>query len=303
MKATELKQDIRQCPNWAKYFETLGWKTYKTSGSIQIHIIKTLLGSLAKIQRPKNVTKQDLEEIDRICGENKTLFVKIELNVGQDESIFDEMGYGKSYFPLVPPSTMYIDMELTEEELWNNLSHSAKYSINRAQRENACIKIFQNPAEETLKEYYAVLKETAQKKRFYVQPFNDLKNRVEIFDNQAFLIMVYDGNGGLASAKFYQADCDEVLYVHGGTSEAGRKNKAGYELMWKSILYFKQLGYKILDLEGLDDSRFRFYTNNWGGFSHFKEKFGGEIVKFPIPRVKYFHPVFKTLARYTPLPL
>jgi lipid II:glycine glycyltransferase (peptidoglycan interpeptide bridge formation enzyme) len=37
--------------------------------------------------------------------------------------------------------------------------------------------------------------------------------------------------------------------------------------------------------------------DTWGGFSHFKEKFGGTIVEFPVPYVKYFNPIIKVISK------
>ena len=85
--------------------------------------------------------------------------------------------------------------------------------------------------------------------------------------------------------------------MFGGTTELGRHNKTGYELLWQSILYFKKLGYAWLDLEGVYDPRFPKYLNAWGGFSHFKEKFGGVVVEFPMPYIKYLSPVLKLIAK------
>ncbi len=93
-----------------------------------------------------------------------------------------------------------------------------------------------------------------------------------------------------------------VWYFHGGTSNEARKNKTGYALVWHSILYLKEQGFEVLDLEGVDDSRFS-TTNAWGGFSHFKEKFGGDTVQFPYPHIKYYNKLLKLATKIVPLEL
>jgi len=73
--------------------------------------------------------------------------------------------------------------------------------------------------------------------------------------------------------------------------------------MWESILYFKKIAYKYIDLEGVDDERFPSFTKNWGGFTHFKEKFGGTILKLPPPYIKYYSPILKFFTKFQDLPL
>jgi len=256
-----------------------------------------------KIQRPPLLDENDLREIEDYCLSLKPLFIKIEPFVGQDVSILERGGYIESNEPLIPPSTIYIDLTKSEKELWNNISHSGKYSIRRAQREGTVTRFYQNPLEERLLEYFDLVKETGKRKHFYVQPMKDLLAKVKIYGKNCHLVTSYDQKGILLSGKFYLCQDDMVLYSTGGTSRAGLKTKAGYELLWKSILYFKGLGYKVLDLEGKDDPRFPSATKNWGGFSHFKEKFGGINVEFPHPHIKYFNPILKLFSKFTDLPL
>ena len=80
-----------------------------------------------------------------------------------------------------------------------------------------------------------------------------------------------------------------------------RKTKSGYLLTWEAILYFKRLGYVNLDLEGLFDKRFASFTSNWEGFTHFKDKFNGEIIELAGPQVKYTNPVMKLLSKLSPI--
>ena len=297
------KLDIRQSDKWAKYLERMGWESHRTSGGINIYFHKTLLGTVVKIQKPLEIKENDIEEIDNFCVGLKPLFVKIEPFIGQDVTILEKFGYVKSDVPLTPPSTIYIDLTKSENELWESISHSGKYSIKRAQREGTITRFYQNPLKDKMSAYLEIVQATGKRKHFYVQPMVDFENKVKIFGKECHLVLSYDTEGNLLSGKFYLCYGDMVLYSTGGTSEKGLKTKAGYEILWKSILYLKGLGYKVLDLEGRDDPRFKNETKNWGGFSHFKEKFGGENIEFPHPYIKYFNPVLRFFSKFTKLPL
>ena len=296
-------ESIRQSKPWEQYLKFLKWNIVDTTSGIKIAIMRTPFGTVSKIQRPKNFCEKDLEEIEEICTGKKCIFNKIEPSFGQDESLLTKRGYVTSSFPLSPPSTMLIELEKSEEELWGNVSKSGKYSVNRARREGNNIKVTRDPKKSQLDKFYVLVKATGKRGKFYVQPYKDLLKKRDIFKEDSFLIEVYDSKGELVSAKVYFGWKGIATFLHGGTTKLGRKGKGGYLLMWESILYFKKLGYKYIDLEGIDDERFPVFTKNWGGFSHFKEKFGGTVLRLPPPYIKYYNPVLKFFSKYQELPL
>ena len=156
-------QDLRQAENWAKYLATLGWKSVRTPSNINVEIINTNFMSVAKVQRPCPLSQEQLLEIDRVCLENKVAFVKLEPHIQQDLGLLREMGYTASGFPLIPPSTMYLDLTPTADAMWKNLRQSAKYSINRARREGARVETVRNPNPDAVKKFHALSKSTGVK--------------------------------------------------------------------------------------------------------------------------------------------
>lgn len=296
------KQNLRQSENWLIYLQSLGWKHIETTSGVKIALLKTPLGKVVKIQRPSSLSKKDLAEIETICKKNKALFIKIEPGIKQNQEILINAGYELSSHPLCPPSTVFIDLRKSEKDLWENISRSGKYSINRAKREGSVVSFTNTPTKQEVDEYYHLVQKTGKFKRFYTEPPKDTHLKVKIFGDKATFGLVYNPAKELMGIKFFVANEDTVTFLLGGTSQEGRKGKWGYALLWESILYFKKLGYKYLDLEGVDDSRFPTFTKNWGGFSHFKEKFGGEVVRYLSPHIKYLNPVFKMLSKILPIP-
>ena len=295
--------DIRQSDKWAQYLETLGWKSHRTSSGVNIYYRKTFLGGVVKIQKPSFITDADIEEIEKFCKSCRPIFIKIEPFIGQDVSVLEKRGYKTSDEPLTPPSTSYINLTKSEEELWKNISRSGRYSIRKAEKMGTITRFYQNPPEEKLNLYFEIVRATGRRKHFYTLPIGDLKAKVKVFGKDSHLALSFDQDGNLLGGKFFLCHNDMVLYSTAGTSDIGLKTEAGYELLWKSILYFKGLGYKLLDLEGIYDPRFEHVTKNWGGFSLFKEKFGGERIEFPYPYIKYFNPFFRFLSKFSELSL
>ncbi len=295
--------DIRQSEPWAEYLKTIGWTSIRTSSGINIEYIKSGFGYIAKVQRPANLSAEDLAEIDAICISKKVLFVKLEPTIATETALLKTSDYIPSTFPLIPPSTIFLDLRKTEEELWNSISHSGKYAIKRAQREYTKTECIKNPTDEQLQKFHNLAVLTGRKKNFYVQEFKEIQTKARVFGDECFLLFVYDKAGNLASGKYYLGHKNTIWYMHGGTSEDGRKNKAGYELQWQSLKYFKSIGYTTFDQEGVSDPRFPLYTHNWEGLTHFKEKFGGMLVRFPYPGCKIYNPILKKLTKITKMSL
>lgn len=294
---------LRQSKPWESYLRFLNWDVVTTKSGIKIAVMKTILGTVSKVQRPKVFNSEELDEIEAVCKDRKCMFIKIESGFGQDEKILTERGYQESKFPLSPPSTMYIDLGESEQELWKKVSKSGKYSVKRAGREGSKVEFIEGPSKKDVEEFYKMAKETSKRGKFYIQPVKDLLKKREIFGKNCFLGRVFDKNGELVGAKLFFGNKNTVTFMYGATSKLGRKGKGGYELMWQSILYFKGLGFQFLDLEGVDDDRFPIFTKGWGGFSHFKEKFGGVVLRLPPPYIKYTSPVLKFLSKFQELPL
>lgn len=299
-----LPLDIRQSREWQEYLESLGWKSVATSNGTKVSILKTLIGTVTKIQKPTVLLAKDLSEIEQICREHKALFIKLEPGLKQDISLLEAAGYKKSFQPLTPPSTILIDLTKSEEALWEGISKSAKYSIRRARREGIKVEFYQKPGDGVLERFVELTKQTEKARKVDSPSLMDLKKKVEIFGDKSFLSLATDANGELMVGNLAFGFGKGTWFLHGGTSHKGRRGRWGYELFWQEFLYLKTHGYEILDMEGVDDGRFPHFTKRWGGFSYFKEKFGGTRVQFPYPYIKLLSPALKLLGKfYATIPL
>ena len=295
--------NLRQSAEWAEFQASLGWKIVELSNGTKVAFLKSYLGNLCKIQRPQKMAKADLEELMSLAKEKKAIFIKIEPGIDQDENLLLDLGFAPTNYPLCPPSTLVIDLKKSKDSLWQDVSRSGKYSVNRSKREGDYVEFSVNPKTKELKEFYTVEKATGKRGKFYVQPFSHVLTMRDVFKDNAILARVYNKSGELLGAKFFFAQNGIATFLLGGTTALGReKSKGGYLLMWESILQLKKLGYKNLDLEGVDDDRFPTFTRNWGGFSHFKEKFGGKIVRYPGPYLLVQSTLLKLMSKLVPLP-
>lgn len=293
-------EDIRQSDAWFEFLKLYGWKKITTEKGINIALLTTPLGKFAKIQRARTVADTDLIEINNLLQKEKSLFVKVEPSLTQDLEILDSSDFRKSRGFMAPPSTLFIELKQKENDLWNSFSHSAKYSIRRAVREKARVERIIFPSERQLKDFYELIAQTTKHKRFSTISLTNLITTTKIFQDRSVLFLVYNDQNKLQGGKYFLGHKSCIWYMYGGTSDEGRKTKGGYNLVWESFLGLKRLGFDWLDFEGVDDPRYA-HTRQWGGFAHFKEKFGGISIQFPYPRIYYYSKLFKLATQLTHL--
>ncbi len=303
MQETLVQEDFRQSEKWAKYLNTNGWKSYTTQNGITLNIYKKFGFSVAKVQRPQTLRQSDILEFEKICKDNKCLVITIEPQDQQSASLLQNSGYQKSKNPLSPTKTLIIELEQDEKLQWNALSTSGKYGVNRAKREGVAVYAHQNPSAKIVEKFYNLYKNSAQQKNFTPYSYEDLLSKARIFGDDCYILLAQNKNLENLSGGFYVCHKKSVWYLHGGTtrfSNAAGGSKSGYLLFWEAILYFKQQGFLLLDLEGIYDKRVPF-TKKWQGFTEFKSKFGGNTLEFPESCIKVFNPVLSVMNKFFPL--
>jgi lipid II:glycine glycyltransferase (peptidoglycan interpeptide bridge formation enzyme) len=286
---------VKQGDEWGEYLSSLGWRFVRTGSGVGLAILPTFLGKLCKVQRPHELTPQIVTEIEQVCKEHKVGLLKVEPGFGQDPILLTSRGYVLSDSPLSPPSSLYVDLNKSKEELWKALSRSGKYGVNRAKREGCSIEFIKNPTDTLLKDYSQTLKVTEKRGKFKTQSYKELLYLRNAFKDRAYLSLVTTKDG-VAGGKFYVGWEHVVTYINGGTTDSGLKSRAGYALFWEAFEYFKDAGYTLFDLEGSYDKRFPVFTKNWQGFTEFKMKFGVYAIEYSGAYTKAFSPIMKFLA-------
>ncbi len=290
------EKDIKQSDSWGSYLSQLGWKIKTTSSGIKIAVRYIGRFGFTKIQHPASFSKNDILEIEKICRDNKCLYIKIEPDFNQDMSVFDGLHYERSSTANSSPSVIWVDLNHDEKDLWGRLSSSARNSVNRSRRAGFYVRISEMPSDDIIQKLHALLIETGAAKHFYVEPANEVTARIRAFGDQAAIAFVYNSQNEIQAAKLLLGYNDIVTYDVGGMKNKARNNRSGYLLVWEVMMFAKSRGYKIFDLGGVHDKRFSAFTRNWEGFSHFKEMFGGEKIEFPEPRIKYLSKILRLVT-------
>lgn len=280
--------DLRQSKKWISYLKTLGWDAEKIGGFYLLYV--RILGfSFAKVQRV-NISDEELKGILNFCKKIKCIYLVIEPEKDQDIKTLKKFGFSNKQKFFLPTKTLLLDLKKPEYKLFENISRSGKYSIKRAEREEVKINFVTGYEEKVFADLEKVLKESNQRNKIKIYTVEDLKIKAEIFGKEMHVVTAHDQNDILCGAAMFLGCNDKVWYLQGGTTEFGRKTKAGYLMFWKAILELQKLGYRTFDFDGLYDSRFSKETKEWKGFSTFKKKFGGTEIIYPRPYQKILFP-------------
>ncbi|OGC50857.1 hypothetical protein A2716_02375 [candidate division WWE3 bacterium RIFCSPHIGHO2_01_FULL_40_23] len=273
-----------------------GWREARLKNGAVVRFKPTFAGLTAKLQRPKSLMNPDLEELDEMCKEMRVIILKFEPGLDQDLKLIKNHNFIKVGTPNLATKTIFIDLRKDQSSLWSDLSSNARNLVRRAKIEGVKITEEKNLVS-GLGGFYKILSRTGRKKKFYVQSFEELKRKCEVFNEDSHLMSAYNSEGDLCASQLYLGFNNNIWGFHAGISEKGEKNRSGYKLLWESYLLFKQKGYEIIDLEGIEDDRYPTFTREWRNFSNYKKKFGGEIVTFPETYTKFFSIPFKLLAK------
>lgn len=281
--------DIRQSDAWSSYLKMYGWKSLKLSNGSTLRIARYILSNRAQLLRPNNLYKGDLKEIDELCKKNGVLFVKISPDQDQNTGVFKSFGYKITKNIDLPPKTMVIHLSKSIDTLWNNLTNGCRYSINKSRRDEDKIEFIQKPNIDELNNYYNLMRKRGRKKKYYIPNMKDHIETVKAFKDKVFIGNVYNKSGDILGTKLFLGFNQGVWGMYSATTKLGQKSCGGYKLLWESFEYFKELGYKRMDLGGMTDDRVKKLSKKWEGYTFFKKQFNGEIVTFPMPYIKYFN--------------
>ncbi len=255
-----MQADIRQSEQYANYMRSLGWIVEKIDDT-NVFIKKILWFSVIKIQRPN---KLDLNKLKIL--QKKYRAIKTNIEPGSD-------------WHLIPTKTVIIDLENL------NIPKDTRYEIRKAEKSlvAGC-----HPAtqENILKEFVKLWHQNARDRGFWIPISKEINNLARTFNNDSYLFLSSLCSSSSTSMIIYVSGAlfirnnDTVHYMYAFSTPTGRKLSSQYLLLSEAIKYFKKLGVKKMDLEGIYDERYPNENRSWLGFTKFKMGWGGKAMEY-----------------------
>ena len=188
-------------------------------------------------------------------------------------------------------ATRLLDLTQSEEEILSQMKQKGRYNINVAKKHGITVTQSQD-----IDAFFTLVQETGKRDGFTSLS----KEKYAAFLTHlpgSFLLLAHNEEGkpiaGVVSVMWKKRG----IYYYGASNHAERAKMAPYLLQWESMLLCKERGCTEYDLLGIAPQDAR-DDHPWMGISHFKEKFGGEVVTYPQERMIVVQPILHRLLAF-----
>ena len=195
----------------------------------------------------------------------------------QLEEILSEFGFTKKAGSF---QTSWLDLTLTSDQLFENLKAKWRNTLRKsralAEKENIQVEHFATAPSKTLGLFLSGYDQYKKTKKFKASSVEFVAAEiVEATKSlQTVIATAQTDIGSMIAGQYFLIHGKTVSYRVGWNSDLGRKNQIHTLMLWKSILYFKQLGLEQFDLGGL-------LLDEKPELAHFKLGLGGKFESFP----------------------
>lgn len=248
------------------------------------------IGTAIKCNEP---TKEILESLKELGERERAIFIKLEPCVIKNpkseirntkskvqnkewERILRDHGAipGKTLFT---PTTFWIDLTKSEDELLKSFHSKTRYNIRVAEKNG--VTVAEENTDHAFEEYLKLFFETTKRQGYYMHTEKYHRHMWEMLHKKLtlhslepiarLLIARYKGEPITAWCVFVFKDF--LYYPYGGSTNKYKQVMSNNLTMWEAIKYGKKLGLKTFDLWGREEGK---------GFTKFKEGYNPEVVEF-----------------------
>ncbi len=260
-------------------------KTSVNSYQLMMHKIphtKYKIGTLIKCPRP---TQQLINYLKTLAKKENLIFIKIEPNypVNNKEKIKQSMikllkdnnaTPGKELFN---PSTFWVDINKTEDQLLESFHPKTRYNIRLAERKG--VEVVEDNSKKAFEKYIQLTRETVERQGFYAhtQKYHRLMWKVlheeMLAKNEKPIARLFTAiyKGEIITTWILFVWHDYLYYPFGASTDKHKNVMANNLMMWEAIKYGKKLGLTTFDLWGREPGK---------GFTKFKEGYNPKVIEF-----------------------
>jgi len=255
-------------------------------GQLTIHPIPFTKLKVAAFLKGAKPTEKMIKELKDLGNEKNLIFVRLEPNysvsvggrkTGSKDServlkLLRNSGAvsGRTHFT---PTTFWIDLTRSEDELMKSFHHKTRYNIRLAQKKG--VKVVEDNSKKAFERYIELTRKTIERQGFYAhtEKYHRLMWQVlhEEMKNPIARLLTARYKGEIITAWIVFIWQDFLYYPYGASSDKHRNVMANNLIMWEAVLYGKSLGLKTFDLWGREPGK---------GFTKFKEGYNPQVVEF-----------------------
>lgn len=288
-----------QSKEWAEFRKAWGNEVLETEyGYLTLHKLPFTpykIGMFIKCPPP---TSKMLSDLKKLSVEKNIVFIKLEpstpvrvdgkivlKDLSDIEKILSKNGAAKGK-TLFTPSTFWIDLTKSEEDLLKSFHPKTRYNIRLAEKKG--VSVIEDNSDKAFEKYLKLMKETVERQGFYAhsEKYHRLMwkylgpqatsrtKRLEEPERSrkpiAHLLTASCENEVLTAWVVF-AYKDFLYYPYGASTDKHKDLQSNSLMMWEAIKFGKRLSLKTFDLWGREEGK---------GFTKFKEGFSPSVVEF-----------------------
>jgi peptidoglycan pentaglycine glycine transferase (the first glycine) len=295
---------LLQSAEWGELKSAFGWEAVRVvEGGIGAQILFRRLplgftfGYLPK--GPIGDTKPGRvfwSAVDQACRQRRAVFLKVEPDGWEDQPGYrpDPAYFVPSPQHIQPRSTLVVDLQGSEEEIFERMKPKTRYNIRLAGRKEVVVR----PSDD-IETFYRIMGVTSQRMQFHVHSLDYYRRAYELFHPAGKCeLLVADFQGQILATVMVFAHGEQAYYLYGASSDAERNRKPTYPLQWEAVRWAHRNGYREYDMWGIpdevsetgEDDESEREDGLWGVY-RFKRGFGGSIKRALPPLDRVYNPL------------
>lgn len=293
-------RNVWQHPLWGKLQQNAGRKVFflspgKTYALVVKHALPLGFCYLNIGRGPLFEAESDLpplmEELQTLAQKEKAIFIRMSPPLPLGPSL---PGLKASQNDHHPPTSLFLDLSQSEEELLKQMKTQGRYNVRLAQKKELSVKDTNN-----VEDFHQLLEKTSDRNRFGIHSKDYLEVMLKSLEDQVQILVAYHQDQPIAGGVFVYLE-DWAIYYYGASDHAYRQLMGPYLIQWIAIREAKKRGCRFYDFLGIAPEGAK--NHPWAGVTEFKKKFGGWVVNYP-PAVEltirpFWHWVYRLRGRF-----
>lgn len=261
-----------QTKDWAEFRKEWGNEILETKyGLITIHRIPFTSYKIGIFEKGPEPTTKMLDYLKNVGKENNLIFVKLEPDQVTDNRVTKLLVkagavQGRRLFT---PTTFWIDLTPSEDDLMKSFSSKTRYNIRLAQKHGVKVKI--DNSDEAFEKYLELTAETNKRQGFYSHTPKYHKLMWKHLKGKIANLLTATYKGEIISTWILFAHDGFLYYPYGASTDKHKEVMANNLMMWEAIKFGKKMGLKTFDLWGREEGK---------GFTKFKEGYNPKVIEF-----------------------
>lgn len=265
---------------WGEFRKKWGNEIIRTDyGQLTLHKLPLVPVKIGMFIKGPTPTKKILDDLKKLSKKEKLIFIKLEPNVSKNEKsikLLKQNGAvpGKTLFT---PTSFWIDLAISEEDLMKSFQSKTRYNIRLAQRKG--VEVREDNSDKAFEQYIKLTKETVERQGFYAhsEKYHRLmwkvlyKDMVQKEERPIARLLVAHYKKEIITTWIVFVWKDFLYYPYGASANKHKNVMANNLVMWEAIRYGKKLGLNIFDLWGREPGK---------GFTRFKEGYNPKVIEF-----------------------